>query len=123
MRYEVASRISHFEIARSFLDQARLPIFQRFICTATYFLSRVSLLRRHEKILKLAKGFRGRNKNCFRIAKGKVDKALQYAYRCEDSGLLHCFFYLFMQLTWNLCECAQYCNSHPTRVFARVCSS
>ena len=36
---------------------------------------------RHDKILALAKGFRGRNKNCFRIAKNKVDKALQYAYR------------------------------------------
>ncbi|MCT4635454.1 MAG: 50S ribosomal protein L20, partial [Rickettsiales bacterium] len=37
--------------------------------------------RRHKKVLKLAKGFRGRSKNCFRIAIGKVEKALQYAYR------------------------------------------
>jgi large subunit ribosomal protein L20 len=36
---------------------------------------------RHKKILKLAKGFRGRSKNCFRIAVEKVEKALQYAYR------------------------------------------
>lgn len=36
---------------------------------------------RHKKILKLAKGFRGRAKNCFRIAVEKVEKALQYAYR------------------------------------------
>jgi large subunit ribosomal protein L20 len=36
---------------------------------------------RHKKIIKLAKGFRGRAKNCFRIAIEKVEKALQYAYR------------------------------------------
>ena len=36
---------------------------------------------RHKKVLKLAKGFRGRAKNCFRIAVEKVEKALQYAYR------------------------------------------
>lgn len=34
-----------------------------------------------EKILKLAKGFRGRAKNCIRIATPKVEKALQYSYR------------------------------------------
>ena len=36
---------------------------------------------RHKKIIKLAKGYRGRSKNCFRIAIQKVEKALQYAYR------------------------------------------
>jgi len=36
---------------------------------------------RHKKIIKLAKGFRGRAKNCFRVAIEKVEKALQYAYR------------------------------------------
>lgn len=36
---------------------------------------------RHKKILKMAKGYRGRAKNCFRIAIQKVEKALQYAYR------------------------------------------
>ncbi|MGV2432477.1 MAG UNVERIFIED_CONTAM: 50S ribosomal protein L20 [Rickettsiaceae bacterium] len=36
---------------------------------------------RHKKILKLAKGYRGRAKNCYRIAIEKVEKALQYAYR------------------------------------------
>ncbi len=36
---------------------------------------------RHKKIIKLAKGYRGRAKNCFRIAIEKVEKALQYAYR------------------------------------------
>ncbi len=36
---------------------------------------------RHKKILKMAKGYRGRAKNCFRIAIEKVEKALRYAYR------------------------------------------
>lgn len=36
---------------------------------------------RHKKILKLAKGFRGRSNSCFRVAIQKVEKALRYAYR------------------------------------------
>ncbi len=36
---------------------------------------------RHKKVIKAAKGYRGRRKNCFRIAKQAVDKARQYAYR------------------------------------------
>ncbi|MFN9744536.1 MAG: 50S ribosomal protein L20 [Betaproteobacteria bacterium] len=36
---------------------------------------------RHKKILALAKGFRGRRKNVFRVAKQAVMKAGQYAYR------------------------------------------
>jgi large subunit ribosomal protein L20 len=36
---------------------------------------------RHKKILKLAKGYRGRSKNCFRVAIEKVEKGLRYAYR------------------------------------------
>jgi large subunit ribosomal protein L20 len=36
---------------------------------------------RHKKILKMAKGYRGRAKSCFRIAIQRVEKALQYAYR------------------------------------------
>jgi len=34
-----------------------------------------------EKIFKLAKGFRGRAKNTIRIARNRVEKALQYSYR------------------------------------------
>ena len=37
--------------------------------------------RRHKKILKMAKGYRGRSKNCYSIALRRVQKALQYAYR------------------------------------------
>ena len=36
---------------------------------------------RHKKVLAQAKGFRGRRKNVFRIAKEAVMKAGQYAYR------------------------------------------
>lgn len=36
---------------------------------------------RHKKVLKQAKGYRGRSKNCFRVAIQKVEKGLQYAYR------------------------------------------
>ena len=35
---------------------------------------------RHKKILDMAKGYRGRNKNVFRVAVEKVEKGLQYAY-------------------------------------------
>jgi large subunit ribosomal protein L20 len=41
----------------------------------------VAAKARKKKILGLAKGFRGRAKNCFRIAKERVEKALSYAYR------------------------------------------
>lgn len=34
-----------------------------------------------EKIFKLAQGFRGRAKNCIRIARNRVEKGLQHAYR------------------------------------------
>jgi large subunit ribosomal protein L20 len=36
---------------------------------------------RHKKILALAKGYRGRRKNVFRVAKEAVMRAGQYAYR------------------------------------------
>ena len=36
---------------------------------------------KHKKIIKQAKGYRGRSKNVFRIAIEKVEKGLQYAYR------------------------------------------
>lgn len=36
---------------------------------------------RHKKVIKQAKGFRGRSKNCFRIAVERLEKSLQYAYR------------------------------------------
>lgn len=41
----------------------------------------VTARARHKKILKMAKGYRGRSKSCFRVAIEKVEKGLQYAYR------------------------------------------
>ncbi len=36
---------------------------------------------RHKKVIKMAKGYRGRSNSCFRIAVERVEKGLQYAYR------------------------------------------
>ena len=36
---------------------------------------------RHKKVIKKAKGFRGRRKNTFKVAKQAVEKSMQYAYR------------------------------------------
>src|SRR5262252_9328889 len=36
---------------------------------------------RHRKVLKLAKGYRGRGSTAYRVAIEKVEKALRYAYR------------------------------------------
>lgn len=41
----------------------------------------VARRKRHKKILKRAKGFFGKRKNSYRIAKEAVMKALAYAYR------------------------------------------
>jgi large subunit ribosomal protein L20 len=38
-------------------------------------------INRHKKVLKLAKGYRGRASTCYRVAIEKVEKALRYAYR------------------------------------------
>ncbi|WP_422368973.1 50S ribosomal protein L20 [Pelagibius sp.] len=36
---------------------------------------------RHQKVIKRAKGYRGRGKNVFTVAIERVEKGLQYAYR------------------------------------------
>jgi large subunit ribosomal protein L20 len=41
----------------------------------------VTARARHKKVMALAKGYRGRRKNVFRIAKQAVMRAGQYAYR------------------------------------------
>jgi len=41
----------------------------------------VTARARHKKVLSRAKGFRGRRKNVYRVAKQAVMKAGQYAYR------------------------------------------
>lgn len=47
----------------------------------TRAINNVAARARKKKVLKLAKGFRGRAKNCFTVAIERVEKALQYAYR------------------------------------------
>lgn len=39
-----------------------------------------ALTTRKETILRMAKGYRGRSKNCWRLARQRVEKALQYSY-------------------------------------------
>ena len=41
----------------------------------------VTARARHKKVIEQAKGYRGRRKNVFRVAKQAVTKAGQYAYR------------------------------------------
>ncbi len=41
----------------------------------------VTARARHKKVLKLAKGYRGRSHSTFRTALEKVEKGLRYAYR------------------------------------------
>ncbi|GHT90215.1 50S ribosomal protein L20 [Alphaproteobacteria bacterium] len=41
----------------------------------------VTARARHKKVLKLAKGFRGRSSTCFRPALERLEKSWQYAYR------------------------------------------
>ena len=41
----------------------------------------VTARARHKKVVKMARGYRGRNKNVFRAAVERVEKGLQYAYR------------------------------------------
>ena len=36
---------------------------------------------RHKKVLKMARGYRGRARTAYRVAITRVEKALQYAYR------------------------------------------
>lgn len=40
-------------------------------------------MTRKDTILRLAKGFQGRAKNCFKIAIRRVEKGLQYAYKAR----------------------------------------
>jgi ribosomal protein L20 len=47
----------------------------------TFPLIRTMANYRHKKMVKLAKGYRGRANRCFTVAKQRVEKALQYAYR------------------------------------------
>lgn len=41
----------------------------------------VNVHQKHKKIIKLAKGYQGRNSNVYRIALPRIEKALQYQYQ------------------------------------------
>mmetsp|Transcript_7079 Transcript_7079/g.8195 ORF Transcript_7079/g.8195 Transcript_7079/m.8195 type:complete len:167 (-) Transcript_7079:161-661(-) len=49
--------------------------------TAVSIQKRGLASKKHKRIIKMAKGFRGRSKNTFRAAIRRVEKGLQYAYR------------------------------------------
>jgi len=53
------------------------PLFPLYMLDATRGMAN----HRHKKILKLAKGYRGRAKSCYTVAIQRVTKARQYAYR------------------------------------------
>jgi large subunit ribosomal protein L20 len=38
-------------------------------------------INRHKKVLRMSKGYYGRGSKCFRVALGRLEKALRYAYR------------------------------------------
>ena len=44
-------------------------------------VNHVASRARRKKIIKLAKGFYGRGKNVWTVAKNKIENGLQYAYR------------------------------------------
>jgi hypothetical protein len=52
--------------------------------------------KRHKKMIKLAKGYRGRANRCFTVAIQRVTKARQYAYRDRKVrvGISDLFVYL-----------------------------
>ncbi|MEQ1867542.1 MAG: 50S ribosomal protein L20, partial [Micropepsaceae bacterium] len=45
---------------------------------------------RHKKVIDQAKGYRGRRKNVYRVAKQAVPKAGQYAYRDRRQRTRQC---------------------------------
>mmetsp|Transcript_10714 Transcript_10714/g.22633 ORF Transcript_10714/g.22633 Transcript_10714/m.22633 type:complete len:159 (+) Transcript_10714:97-573(+) len=44
-------------------------------------ITRTFASKKHKNLLKQTKGFRGRSKNCFRVAIRRLQKSWQYAYR------------------------------------------
>ena len=55
--------------------------FVDFITFSIFSLSRKKHAMHKKAVLKLASGFRGRAGNCIRIARERVERALQYATR------------------------------------------
>eukprot|EP00934_Nitzschia_sp_Nitz4_P007720 Nitzschia sp. Nitz4//scaffold13_size275219//100084//100661//NITZ4_000864-RA/size275219-augustus-gene-0.230-mRNA-1//1//CDS//3329535984//7710//frame0 len=60
-------------------QQVFQPAFR--IPTVTTTAVRTFASKKHKNLLKHTKGFRGRSKNCFRVAVRRVQKSWQYAFR------------------------------------------
>lgn len=74
--------MSSFAQPRTLLQQS--PMKASILSTQNASLlvqSRLMSSKKHKKIIKLAKGFRGRSNRCFSVAYHRVLKAQQYAYR------------------------------------------
>ena len=84
-KYRPQSIISSSFSSLSFNPLSRLNNFNSFIQSATPSSSVISIQSRtmaskkHKRIIKMAKGYRGRAKNTFRAAIRRVEKGLQYA--------------------------------------------
>jgi hypothetical protein len=57
------------------------PILKPIMNNHSFNIVREMANHRHKKIIKLAKGFRGRANRCYTVAFHRVQKARQYAYR------------------------------------------
>lgn len=84
------------KMADSNNDQNRVD----FSKSSFSFNMALTTVKRHRKILKLAKGFRGRQKNCYTIAKRSVIKAQSRAFLSIDFN--------YTQLYWTKIEEERY---------------
>lgn len=63
------------------LIKAAVPLYKPVFQNHAVINVRGMANHRHKKIIKLAKGYRGRANRCYSVAKHRVRKARQYAYR------------------------------------------
>jgi len=86
---------SMFNFVRSMTSSTRFLLnmwpFQRVSNPNTRIVFRGMANQKHKKMIKLAKGYRGRT-NCYSVAKHRVMKAMEYAYRDRKVRLANCFF-------------------------------
>ena len=73
-------------ILSTFLSKTHLTAFKKTQTTnkqqhQLFFLSFLSKKMNKQKVFELAKGFRGRSKNCWVLSRNRVEKALQHQYR------------------------------------------
>mmetsp|Transcript_19340 Transcript_19340/g.27992 ORF Transcript_19340/g.27992 Transcript_19340/m.27992 type:complete len:173 (+) Transcript_19340:196-714(+) len=68
------------KLMRNPLTQQHYPV-QQQMQTTQQLQIRGMASKKHKRVIKMAKGYRGRANRCFRLALSRVEKALQYAYR------------------------------------------